>query len=391
MAKPIAGHINNRSKHRSLKFRIVLLAVVNLCVFCAFLVCIELAGYILYVFSGELHVLHKAAHAYYMEHERNVVQYRPECSQYDPGTSYRLKQGGCEFYNREFQINVLGNSIGTRDNEEDITRARVIGLGDSYAFGWGVDQDQAFYTLLENELGEKVLNTGVASYGTVREMRMLDRVFRSDVTDIVIQYTDNDFRENRQYFKQGNKLSIMREVDYNTVVLREVNLSRAYFPGRYTRMFLVPYFQSLLTKKAKLPSLKFRHRQALAKAKAFFNALRNATTSDLSRVRVTIFEINGHNLNSENAFFLRALQKLIRKNAQQPGLANSYLLVDVTSSLRDDDFYWYDEHLKASGHKKVALVLGRAIKEARNSSVIEKVKLIKYDGAILNTAEQGKH
>ena len=49
-------------------------------------------------------------------------------------------------------------------------------LGDSHAMGWGVEQEEALPQVLARKSGRKVLNAAVSSYGTVREMLMLDRL-----------------------------------------------------------------------------------------------------------------------------------------------------------------------------------------------------------------------
>ena len=40
--------------------------------------------------------------AFYLHHDRVMVQAMPECSRYDPGLFYTLKPGECRFANREF-------------------------------------------------------------------------------------------------------------------------------------------------------------------------------------------------------------------------------------------------------------------------------------------------
>ena len=51
-------------------------------------------------------------------------------------------------------------------------------LGDSYAMGWGVEQGESFPEILEAATGLRVLNAGVPSYGTPRELLMLERLDR---------------------------------------------------------------------------------------------------------------------------------------------------------------------------------------------------------------------
>jgi hypothetical protein len=61
------------------------------------------------------------------------------------------------------------NTIGVRDNQRSLTQPEIVVAGDSYAMGWGVQQDESFPELIERRTGRRVLNAAVSSYGTVRE------------------------------------------------------------------------------------------------------------------------------------------------------------------------------------------------------------------------------
>ena len=57
--------------------------------------------------------------------------------------------------------------------------ARVIVLGDSHAMGWGVEDYDTFRQCTGLEFGYETVNLGVSSYGTVRELRRLERALDS--------------------------------------------------------------------------------------------------------------------------------------------------------------------------------------------------------------------
>lgn len=91
---------------------------------------------------------------------------------------------------------VSTNHLGIRNPpfETGSTRpTRIIVLGDSYAFGWGVAEEQAFPRQLERMLRERhpsvsieVLNAGVPGYGLYQQRAMLDHVLSSTEIDIVV-------------------------------------------------------------------------------------------------------------------------------------------------------------------------------------------------------------
>jgi lysophospholipase L1-like esterase len=96
------------------------------------------------------------------------------------------------------------NSQGLRDKEYTLTKPagtyRIMMLGDSTTFGWGVPADATVAKILERQLNAadfgrsfEVLNAGVGNYGTVQEVTYyLQRglAFHPDL--VVLEYFIND-------------------------------------------------------------------------------------------------------------------------------------------------------------------------------------------------------
>jgi len=92
------------------------------------------------------------------------------------------------------------NSAGLRDDEyplEHGARRRIVFLGDSLTFGWGVEQDQTFEHLLERELDRlqptEILNFGIGNYNTSQEVSLFEArglAYRPDL--VVLFYFIND-------------------------------------------------------------------------------------------------------------------------------------------------------------------------------------------------------
>src|SRR5262249_14136512 len=154
-----------------------------------------------------------------------------QCSQYDPDLTYTLRPGRCTFENLEFRTDVRVNRLGLRDEEDALSRPDVIVLGDSHAMGWGVEHDETFSHVLAEKTALRVLDAGISSYGTVREMRLLDRLDVSQLRALVIQYSDNDLAENRSFRDHGNRLPITSEAQYDQVT-RYYSGQHLYFPGK---------------------------------------------------------------------------------------------------------------------------------------------------------------
>src|SRR4029077_3494943 len=80
----------------------------------------------------------------YRHFNRALIQFDPQCAQYDAGLTYTLKPGTCTFENIEFRTEIHVNRAGLRDEETSLDAPDVIVLGDSHAMGWGVEQDRTF-------------------------------------------------------------------------------------------------------------------------------------------------------------------------------------------------------------------------------------------------------
>jgi len=97
-------------------------------------------------------------------------------------------------------VNVKINSDGLRDKEYPVEREqkyRIVFLGDSITFGWGVEKEDTFETLLESKLNEvrptEVLNFGTGNYNSEQEVNLFFKKGQKYKPDhIVLFYFIND-------------------------------------------------------------------------------------------------------------------------------------------------------------------------------------------------------
>ena len=105
----------------------------------------------------------------------------------------------------EFRVRVRNNAEGFRDRELSELRGdvpRVLFLGDSYAWGWGVDVENRYDRRAQAYLREQGIeietyNTGTPGFGTDQEYVVLQEllpVCRPDV--VALQYCVNDLMDN---------------------------------------------------------------------------------------------------------------------------------------------------------------------------------------------------
>ena len=85
----------------------------------------------------------------YVFEERRVIQFTPDCARHDPDLGYTLKPGTCVFSANEFSNRYKVNHQGLRDDEKSLQKPDIIVVGDSYAMGWGVNQEETFASTLQ--------------------------------------------------------------------------------------------------------------------------------------------------------------------------------------------------------------------------------------------------
>ncbi len=284
----------------------------------------------------------------YFNNYRNIIQLMPECARYDPELTYMLKPGECVMENIEYSNKYSVNSAGLRDDESSLVQPEIIVLGDSYAMGWGVEQNETFAQMIENTTGEKVLNAGVPSFGTAREVMLLKRLDLSNVKTVIIQYSANDFVENFAYVNDGFQLRIMTKNEYEDECRRHASRVR-YSPFLLTSVFL-----------SRVAGLFIR--QAKAGQEQNTNLLSNVTMEVklfleiLSRQNfpkdVQIIALNLSHYTLDIHGFTEQLS--IWKKQDYPDFIKNMKLIDAAAFFNKSDYYIIDDHLNASGHRKVA-------------------------------------
>lgn len=121
----------------------------------------------------------------------------------DPLLVYELRPDiEMKFGHRHVKTNSRGMRASREYREEKATNCvRIVGLGDSGMFGWGVHQGEDCLSRLESNLNARldgkvyeVLNFGVPGYNSQLEVQMLKNrglAFHPDI--VVVWWCDNDF------------------------------------------------------------------------------------------------------------------------------------------------------------------------------------------------------
>lgn len=101
-------------------------------------------------------------------------------------------------------VQIETNNEGWRNKSYPLEKSentiRIIMLGDSHMFGWGVSQDKRYSSVLEHKLNTgfpekkwEIINTAVPGYNTYMEVETLKRralIYRPDI--VIMEYIGND-------------------------------------------------------------------------------------------------------------------------------------------------------------------------------------------------------
>ena len=94
-----------------------------------------------------------------------------DCMDFSSGLYvYKLKPGQCRVKNLEYDMVVSSDANGFRNGIRTTSDYDVAVIGDSFAHGVGVADDQTFSSVLESNYDYKTLNLAIGSYATMREL-----------------------------------------------------------------------------------------------------------------------------------------------------------------------------------------------------------------------------
>ncbi len=263
---------------------------------------------------------------------RNLWNQNSQCSTFDEDLLYIPKPGKCEFNNPEFKT-ILNFDEDRRlnliDDKIDENEKLIITVGDSLTMGWGVNDNETFSYNLQKLIKKKVINLGVSSYGTVREIKRLKKSKFFDQADvIIIQYHLNDIYENQ-----------------------DLNINKVYSENDY---------ENLISKNNKLDKIKFIFRNYKKSLRLFFTNIKDLT---IYRNNLENHNLNDHfkNLDKIISKYLifekkRIIVFLIKEPYQnfifdknRKFLNYEFFVININKT----HTFKIDDHLNMSGHKFV--------------------------------------
>lgn len=163
---------------------------------------------------------------------------------YDSNLGWFPKENHLQTYVLSTTFKAIHNSMGFRDIEHTQTKSkpRIMILGDSFVWGYDVNQEDRFTDKLQQKLPVyEILNLGVSGYGTDQEYLLLQKYFDYYKPDIVflVFCADNDIFDNSTNFRYDNyfKPYFIVEKDQLTLKGVPVNKSISYYHTEHPFLF----------------------------------------------------------------------------------------------------------------------------------------------------------
>lgn len=300
---------------------------------------------------------------YYFAGGRNIWQYDGNCAVADDELIYKPRDGACHFTNMEFDttlhFDAKGRYVPAR-MQADVTLPGIAVLGDSHAMGWGVEDEETFANILQQNTSKPVFNLGVSSYGTERELKRLALSEVANAVDTVfILYHGNDLGEN---------LLLKTQRDYaeaNSTWAEQVQ--RGEGPASYDNKieFITEAMTEILVNPVVLP---LRRLASWAKHQIVPRPANPPPDAGFARHIGPLREVIGRYqglLNGKKVYVGYVAEGGARYDNYPPGKDTE--LPNVTflePSLAPVHFFRVDDHLNAAGHRQLGEWLASVLVES---------------------------
>lgn len=351
---------------------------------------------------------------------------RETFAEYDPLLGWKLTPlAEGPFFSREFFTHITINAYGFRDatfvkeRDSENERIRIAVIGDSYAWGYGVEENETFASLLENyslesnrsKKRKEVLNFAVTGYGTDQFLLQLNTTVISYQPDVImITFHGNDL-ENAGNKEQYSYPKPMFIVENESLILTNVPVPEKeewdtrpftifqkinFFASKYSHAWIfikirIKNIKAKIMPKESIPSIsgydlyKREYTGEYKKYEELQRALYKeiAELAQRNNIRLIILYIPSKEALDSEGFFM-GLQQLglntEEYDREKPGALiknigkeNNIEIISLYEPFQTKTEYYFkkDPHWNVAGHKAVAdyiaAYLSRTEKETNNS------------------------
>ncbi len=327
-----------------------------------FVVTIAIAAVVLNIFKTE-----RMANAQYFR-TRNVFQYNTDNILFDEGRGYIIAPNlNTPYNNREFNTTVTTNKLGYRDDEISLNNPDVLILGDSYAWGWGVDENDGVEKLYEKQTGKKAINLSVPGYSSIQELLTLfawERRGPLQGKHIFLFFCFNDLPDNENtsfnafpYFVKSNNGIQLHTPDKEGFDKWQEATNNWMIKNSFASKDILSFYTIAAIKNMGNKDVYKDYQTTtnrLNGAEAFIYVAENlAALQQQQQARITVIYIPTYN------YYLTGEQDVSNKLAADVCNKLHLKFADLSTVLRKEDYYPLDKHWTADGHRKVAAFISR--------------------------------
>ncbi len=307
---------------------------------------------------------------------------------YDETLGYTLKPNTfhshkSDEFNVVYRINKFGYRGKTYSKIKPPGMFRIVLIGDSHGFGWGINDDKnIFATILDQRLsGVEVINLSVSGYGTDQEFLRLKKEGLEYQPDLVIlQMTGNDFTEimrpimyekPKPFFILNNDKLMLK----NIPVEKDCNSSAQY----YLECLHIPLNDWLKRKSVAYNVIDRRHRKLMLRLSTYFNK----SNTESSKKNRNIVEIDDNSIKLFKAIITEMSNELklmgikivivhwnryLSENGKlnDAGIPVIDLYPTIFKNKDKDVLIPNDGHINIKGHRLIAEELLKALKEYKH-------------------------
>ena len=283
-----------------------------------------------------------------------------------------------KFKKTDFDVTIRANVEGFRARQSAAQPAAgspvIAAFGDSFTWGWGVENGKVFTDVMQNELGTNadVRNFGIDAYGTLQELLLFKRCLANGLRpkSVIIMFYQNDYYDNVDHDIRRPWLSV---TGTNVVMQNYPTKGRAI--GLWTKSVKASYLLSTIAyvfdfakEKSRIENLQqttfVDNSVAAGPQQAVDHCLKQfKKTCDEAGIKLYFIYVPSHDDVEKSASQNRmVLKSLCNKNDVR--------LLDLTDDFRKTAgnrtnvlFFVHDQHWNADGHALAGHLIADAIRK----------------------------
>tara|TARA_Y100000310_G_scaffold262419_1_gene272077 strand:+ start:1621 stop:2619 length:999 start_codon:yes stop_codon:yes gene_type:complete len=279
----------------------------------------------------------------------------------------------------DYDVNIRINSEGLRDYEHSVTSDdfRILALGDSLAFGHGVEINDTFLSIIERQLGVDVIKAGVPAYGQDNQLHyFITKGWNYNPEIVIIFYYLNDNDDNNgvtdRKVAYGN---LIQKYRYDSLTNRELYVYAKLYSTKTARLMresfsnLKAYFDESENRESTEYRIflkdQTKESSEWVKTAALFKEFKKVVDNSKLLIVYVPDKRQIHQEEFYRSFDIDADIDKPNKILKDIATSLNITYIDVTKEMRDlsmsDLYFKYDSHFNERGNKLFATLVGNEL------------------------------